>query len=107
MQGEKEVDRDVLAFKVIYINGKMPVLYYLKTDGYWYSYDFYNKENPVKTKIDLDNIVAVKQFTYDNGNEIRVFVDVQGNLHETVENIVYNYVEYIVQFLHRKHQIYV
>ena len=82
-QDDKDiVDTDVLLFKVLYDKNNNPTLYYLKTDGYWYSYDYYNKTNPVTKKINLENIVDVKKFIYNNGDEKVLFVDIRGNLHE-------------------------
>ena len=75
------LDTDVIQVKILYFDEK-PILYYWKTDGYWYSYDYYNKDNPVKTKIDLDYIIDIMQFTYDTGETIPLFVDIEGNLHE-------------------------
>ena len=82
-QDDKDiVDTDVLLFKVLYDKNNNPTLYYLKTDGYWYSYDYYNKTNPVTKKINLENIVDVRKFIYNNGDEKVLFVDIRGNLHE-------------------------
>ena len=82
-QDDKDiVDTDVLLFKVLYDKNNNPTLYYLKTDGYWYSYDYYNKTNPVTKKINLENIVDLRKFIYNNGDEKVLFVDIRGNLHE-------------------------
>ena len=78
------IDEDVLKTKILYYDNK-PVLYYWKSDGYWYRYDYYNKKEPVTTKIDLDYIIDVKQFTYDTGETIPLFVDIEGNLKEFTE----------------------
>ena len=80
----KIIDKEVLLFKVLY-NNNIPILYYWKSDGYWYRYDYYNKEEPITTKIDLDYIIDVRQFTYDTGETITLFVDIEGNLKEFTE----------------------
>ena len=83
-QSDKIIGDDVIETKVLYSNDT-PMLYYWKSDGYWYRYDYYNKEEPITTKIDLDYIIDVRQFTYDTGETITLFVDIEGNLKEFTE----------------------